>query len=109
MAAWLEHAECQLQAVDQVFFCSGMMELKALPFYTITKQDHQGKLGRFYSSDSDYVQHECLIDGICEFCCYGMASGLRVTVEFLNDGFLDVWLFMKIVGIEQRLGFSKDK
>ena len=22
MEAWLEHAECQLQAVDQVFFCS---------------------------------------------------------------------------------------
>ena len=23
MAAWLEHAECQLQAVDQVFFAVG--------------------------------------------------------------------------------------
>jgi len=84
-----------------------MMELQALPFYTIRKQDHQGKLGRLYSSDSDSVQDECLIDGICVFCCYGMASGLRVTVEFFNDGFLDVWLFMTRVGIEQRFGFSK--
>ena len=42
-----------------------MMELQALPFYNIRKQDHQGKLDRFYSSDSDSVQDECLIDGIC--------------------------------------------
>ena len=63
------------------------MELQALPFYNIRKQDYQGKLGRFYSSDSDYVQDECFIDGICEFCCYGMTSGLRVTVDFFNDGF----------------------
>ena len=62
----------------------GMMELQALPFYTIRKQDHQGKLGRFYSSDSDYVQDECLIDGICGSCCYGMTSGLRLRVGFFN-------------------------
>ena len=84
-----------------------MMELQALPFYTIRKQDHQGKLDRFYSSDNDSLQDECLIDGICVCCCYGMASGLRVTVYFFNDGFLDVWLFMTRVGIEQRLGFAK--
>ena len=84
-----------------------MMELQALPFYNIRKQDHQGKLGRFYSSDSYYVQDECLIDGICVCCCYGMASGLRLTVDSFNDGFLDVWLFMTRVGVQQRLGFSK--
>jgi len=84
-----------------------MMEFQALPFYTIRKKDHQGKFGRFYSSDSDSVQDECLIDGICVSCCYGMASGLRVTVHFFNDGFLDVWWFMTRVGIEQRLGFAK--
>ena len=84
-----------------------MMELQALPFYTIRKQDHQGKLGRFYSSDSDSIKDECWIDGICVFFCYGMASRLRVTVEFFNDGFLDVWLFMTRVGIGQRLRFSK--
>ena len=85
----------------------GMMELQALPFYTIRKQDHQGKLGRFYSSDSDSVQDQCFIDRICVCCCYGMASGLRVTVDFFNDGFIDVWFFMTRVGIEQRLGFAK--
>ena len=84
-----------------------MVELQALPFYTIRKQDHQGKLGRFYSSDSDSVQDECLIDGICVCCCYGMASGLRVTVDFFNYGFLNVCLFMKRVGIQQILGFAK--
>ena len=83
-----------------------MVELQALPFYTIRKQDHQGKLGRFYSSDSDSVQDECFIDGICVCCCYGMASGLRVTVDFFNDCFLDVWLLTR-VGIEQRLVFAK--
>ena len=67
-----------------------MVDLQALPFYAIRKQDHQGKLGRFYSSDSDSVQDECLIEGICVCCCYRMASGLRVTVEFFNDGFLDI-------------------
>jgi len=36
-----------------------------------------------------------------------MASGLRVTVNFFTDGFLDVWFFMTRVGIEQRLGFAK--
>ena len=86
-----------------------LMEFQALPFYVIRKKDHQGKLGRFYSSDSDYVQDECFIDGICECCCCGMASGLRVTVNFFNDGFLDVWLFMTRVGIEQRLEFAKDE
>ena len=84
-----------------------MMELQALPFYTIRKQDHQGKLGRFYSRDSYYVKDECLIDGIGEFCFYGMASGLRVTVDFFNDGFLNVWLSMTRVGIELSLGFAK--
>ena len=84
-----------------------MMEFQALPFYTIRKQDHQGKLGRFYSSDDDYFQDECLIDGICECCCNGMTSELRVKVDFFNDGLLDVWLFMLRVGIEQRLGFAK--
>ena len=85
-----------------------MMDLQALHFYTIRKQDHQGKLGRFYSSDSDYVQDECLIDGICEYCCYGMTnSGLRVTVDFFNDSCLEVWLFMIRVGIEERLGSAK--
>ena len=67
-----------------------MMEVQALPFYTIRKQDHQGKLGRFYSSDSDYFQDECLLDGIYECSCYGMAGGLRVTVDFLSDSCLDV-------------------
>ena len=71
-----------------------MMELKALPFYTIQKEEHQGKLGRFYSNDSDYVQEKFLIDGMCECCCYGMASGLSMTVDFFNDGFLDVSLLL---------------
>ena len=31
---------------------------------------------------------------------YGMASRLRVTVDFFNDGFPDVWLFMTRVGVE---------
>ena len=84
-----------------------MMEFQALPFYTIRNQYHQGKCGRFYSSDNDSLQDECLIDGICVCCCYRMASELRLTVDFFNDGFLDVWLFMTRVGIEQRLGFAK--
>ena len=34
MEAWLEHAECQLQAVDQVFFavCVGVFKLLLLRF-----------------------------------------------------------------------------
>ena len=61
-----------------------MMELQALHFYPIRKQDHQGKIGRFYSSDSDSVQDECLIDGIHGSCFYGMTSGFRVMVGFFN-------------------------
>jgi len=73
---------------------------------------HVWGLGRFYSSDSDYFQADCLIDGICECCCYGMTSmtsELRVTVYFFNDGLLDVWLSRVRVGIEQRLEFAKDE
>ena len=80
-----------------------MMELQALPFYTIRKQDQKVSLADFIQ----VIVILFLIDGIFFCCCYGMASGFRVTVEFFNDGFLDVWLFMKRVGIEQRLGFSK--
>ena len=68
-----------------------MMELQDLSFYNIRKKEIQGKLGIFYSNDSYYVQDECLIDVISVCCCYGMASGLRVTVDFFNDGFIDVW------------------
>ena len=39
-----------------------MVELQALPFYAIRKQDHQGTLGRFYSRDRGCVQDE-LFDG----------------------------------------------
>ena len=67
--------------------------------HKIYLHNYKNKLFIFYSSDSDSVQDECLIDGICVCCCYGMASGVRVTVEFFNDGFLDVWLFMTRVGI----------
>ncbi|KNZ54927.1 hypothetical protein VP01_2813g2 [Puccinia sorghi] len=52
MAAWLEHAACQLQAVEQVFFCSvnaGMRkkQLRDSMYHLYTSQ--KASLSKFYS------------------------------------------------------------
>ncbi|KNZ54756.1 hypothetical protein VP01_2862g1 [Puccinia sorghi] len=39
MAAWLEHAACQLQTVEQVFFCSGHSWLEHAAFNHLTHQN----------------------------------------------------------------------
>ena len=39
-----------------------------------------------------YVQDDFLVDKQFWCCCYGMASGLRLMVEFLNDGLLNVFM-----------------
>ena len=86
-----------------------LCSFKICPFTLSENKNTKGKLGIFFLRDSDYVQDECLIDGICECYCYGMNSGLRVPVDFFNDGLLDVCFFMVRVGIEQSLGFAKDE